>query len=654
MKHEIGLRRKNIEKLRESLSRTSVERVFDVKVNPDDLVSVAENLIHFIQLILDIHNKDESVRFTDDLYYDHELVTAVDSLERAAENKPNVHRFAEVVKNLQALIQNFENVEHKKPDPASKTQGDPAAAKDLFRIEANRIPKRLDDLVTRSKDLLRDPSPQGLSASASAGSRTTPLENPISTLVNLYISHDLNKAYTDFGGKTYAVSGTNLEGYAFSIRSNITVTEALALKRASQLFDLFTQIEASNNCPRQDVSSLRASKEAVLLDLGDRLISPLKNKLSPDVIAFLGETPVFKDRTDQEVDDLLTDWIEQWVDEIYPLTLHNIHECLRDLDQKLSKLAQTDVFQRPAFERLKERRPSAVVKVPPGGNGKLVEIEFRPFQAEEGADYELVLGLSRPLNDFEKLRSNVEENPEIRLYVNDKLVERPYLRLEPDFSSDTMLVFRIPKPSLRAGLLGQGLYTPRLLIKRDYLPLVGGDGKIGYTFTVGTRRPNVQIIASLRQPQPKEAGRDPAKDPEFAFRGVIAANQFDAIVEAEVFAGAPVLKANVSSVLQRVDNTNLAIDTPNYELRDDGVYPDLLKDDGIYTARITLQPAARRKAAEYRVFIEARSNGKEKFYPLVDPVINAGADKSTKEKEPPPVPPFQRSTSLNFHAAQES
>src|SRR5208282_3497314 len=165
-------------------------------------------------------------------------------------------------------------------------------------------------------------------------------------------------------------------------------------------------------------------------------------------------------------------------------------------------------------------------------------------------------------------------------------------------------------------------------------------------FTVGTRRPNVQIIASLRQPQPKEAGRDPAKDPEFAFRGVIAANQFDAIVEAEVFAGAPVLNANVSSILQRVDNTNLAIDTPNYEL----------KDDGIYTARITLQPAARRKAAEYRVFVEAKSNKDVKFYPLADPVINAGADadKSTKQKEPPPVPPFQRSTSLNFHAAQES
>ena len=116
---------------------------------------------------------------------------------------------------------------------------------------------------------------------------------------------------------------------------------------------------------------------------------------------------------------------------------------------------------------------------------------------------------------------------------------------------------------------------------------------------------------------------------------------------------APVLNATVSSVLQRVDNTNLAIDTPNYNLRDDGIYPDLLKDDGIYTARVTLQPAARRKAAEYRVYVEAKSNKDVKFYPLVDPVLNA-ADQPAKPKEAPPVPPFQRSTSLNFHAAQES
>ena len=167
---------------------------------------------------------------------------------------------------------------------------------------------------------------------------------------------------------------------------------------------------------------------------------------------FLTQTPVLSNRELQEADQLLVDWIEQWVYEVNPLTLHNIHEWLRDLDQKLSRLAQTGTFQRPAFERLKERRPAAEVKVETGGTGQWVEVQFKPLQAEEGADYELVLGLSRPLNDFEKLRSNVEENPQIRLYVEGKLVERPYLRLEPDLSSDTMLVFRIPKPDLRAGL----------------------------------------------------------------------------------------------------------------------------------------------------------------------------------------------------------
>src|SRR5208282_2623746 len=411
LNHEILIREAKIEEIRKSLSQTSVARVFDVQVSPNDLVSAAENLVHFIQLILDIHKNDDSETFTDHLYYDHELITAVDSLERAAENKPDPHRFAVAVQSLQALIQNIQSVKRR--------DGDPPLDKDLFGIEANRIRKRSDDLGTRSKDLLRVPSPRSLSISPSAGSRTTPLENPISTLVNLYSSQGktLLSTYSKFGGGGYAfINGE----YIFTPVSPLSipniVIEPLGRKRTNDLYDLFGQIETSNKCVRRYVSSLRASREAVQLDLGDRFISPLRYNLSPKVLIFLNETTVHQDRNTKEVNDLLTDWIEQWVYEIYPLTLHNIHEELRDLDQKLSKLAQTDVFQRPVFERLKDARQLAVVKVPPSGNGKMVEVEFKPFQAEEGADYELVLGLSRPLNDFEKLRSNVEENPEIHLY----------------------------------------------------------------------------------------------------------------------------------------------------------------------------------------------------------------------------------------------
>ena len=198
LKHEIFIREAKIEEIRKSLSKNSVARVFDVKVSPDDLVSAAENLVHFIQLILDIHKNDDRETFTEHLYYDHELITAVDSLERAAENKPDPHRFAEAVQRLQALIQNIQSVKLR--------DGDPAPGKDLFGIDANRIRRRSDDLGTRSKDLLRDPLPRSLSTSPSAGSRTTPLENQISTLVNLYSSkgEKLEDTYVKFvGGGRY-------------------------------------------------------------------------------------------------------------------------------------------------------------------------------------------------------------------------------------------------------------------------------------------------------------------------------------------------------------------------------------------------------------------------------------------------------------------
>jgi hypothetical protein len=661
LKHEIEILEKEILTTQNALSLQATERLFNVKVSSDDLVSAADNLVHFIELVLDIHKYNEKEAFLKHMHYDHELLTVLDELERAAENNPDPHRLKVVVESLQSLVEEIESVKPKCSDPADKSRSDAGLAKDLFKIEANRVQKRLEDLRTRSMELLRNQSTARQSKPSSTDRRTAPLENPIATLVNLYKPTEKATDPPSSGSPSPYMQRAGLfKGGLFTYDYRLIPqrkpepSTSLTDNRVRQLYSLFKSIANVNKSTRREVSEVRASRESLALVLYNRGLNSPGSRLSLEAFGFLKQSTIFGNRENQEVDELLTDWIEQWVDEIYLMTLHNIHERLRDLDKKLSQLAQTNVFERPVFERLKERRPPATVKLlPPSATGQMMEVEFKPFQAEEGADYELVLGLSRPLIDFEKLRSNVEENPQIQLYDDNKLLDRPYLRLEPDFSSDTMLVFRIPKPNLRAGLLGQGKYTPKLLIKRDYMPLVGGDGRIGYTFTVGTKRPNVQIIASLRQPQPKEAGRDPAKDPEEAFRGVLAANQFDAIVEAEVFAGAPVLNADVSSVLQRVEKTNLAIATPNYQLRDDGIYPDLLKDDGIYTARITLQPAARRKAAEYRVFVEARSNKDVKFYPLVDPVINAQA-KPAKQKEPPPVPPFQRSTSLNFHAAQES
>src|SRR5262249_31848491 len=149
------------------------------------------------------------------------------------------------------------------------------------------------------------------------------------------------------------------------------------------------------------------------------------------------------------------------------------------------------------------------------------------------------------------------------------------------------------KPSLKAGLSGKGEYTPRLLINRKYLPILSRENTINFTFSVGTPRPNVQLIAGLRQPQPKEGAHEVGKGKkEDAYRGTILSNANEAIAEVQVLAGAPVVKAEVTGQYQWMDGGSRGIEAPTVDFIDSGEYPDMKKDDGIYTARITLQPAA--------------------------------------------------------------
>jgi hypothetical protein len=217
-----------------------------------------------------------------------------------------------------------------------------------------------------------------------------------------------------------------------------------------------------------------------------------------------------------------------------------------------------------------------------------------------------------------------------------------------------MLVYRIPKPPLRIGYLGAGSYTPSLLIDRKHMPILSRDNTVNFTFSVATPRPNVQLIAALRQPQPKEGDRDLEKDKEYAFRGTIPPSVGEAIIEVQVLAGAPVLNSNVIDVYQRIDEGNAVIDSPTLEFVDDGFYPDLKRDDGVYTARFALKPAAERQPAEYRVYIQAQSTGKDAYIPLREPIPRKDSDENKPEDEkPPPVPTYQRATSLNFRASGE-
>ena len=118
----------------------------------------------------------------------------------------------------------------------------------------------------------------------------------------------------------------------------------------------------------------------------------------------------------------------------------------------------------------------------------------------------------------------------------------PYLNFDPDYSRDTLLVFRIPKPKMKAGQLHPGHYTPKLRIAKRFLPVLGRDNTFNFTFSLGTLRPNIQLIAALRQPKQTDADRELQKDQEFAFRNTIPANETEAIVEVQVLAGASVAR----------------------------------------------------------------------------------------------------------------
>jgi hypothetical protein len=194
--------------------------------------------------------------------------------------------------------------------------------------------------------------------------------------------------------------------------------------------------------------------------------------------------------------------------------------------------------------------------------------------------------------------------------------------------------------------------------------VLGRDNVLDYTFSVGTPRPNVQLIAALRQPQPKVGDVDRAKDPEEAFRGTLAADQLEAVVEVQVLAGASIKGAKVTGAFQRFDNTNDPIDTPTLTFLDDGIFPDLQAGDGVYTRRIPLVPNTKRAPGEYRVFIQAGWTEETAFISVVEPIpVDPDDDKDNDkkldpDKDPnkdlPKVPPFQRSTSLNFHVSGES
>src|SRR5205823_5287902 len=173
--------------------------------------------------------------------------------------------------------------------------------------------------------------------------------------------------------------------------------------------------------------------------------------------------------------------------------------------------------------------------------GDRAVIPLSRFHAEKGAEFELILGLARPLPGMEEAlppEGSDAALPQLRL-SNDRgePLETPSLELDRGVSTPRILVYRF-RPEL-----GEGSWY-RASLRLSEANLRGLDESIPFTFSVGSLRPNVQIQATLVQ---QAADPDQVLPP--ADRGMIRGSDQTITIEAQVYAGASVLGASVRGML---------------------------------------------------------------------------------------------------------
>ena len=334
----------------------------------------------------------------------------------------------------------------------------------------------------------------------------------------------------------------------------------------------------------------------------------------------------------------------------------------------------------PTYQRI-TRDTTSIVPLPaksggsaPVGTGEIAQLlapvaklpeptpfDLKPFTAEEKAAFDLIIGFTRPL----KLDQIKLDPPVLKLFnktgAGASEIGAPFLRLDIEKSTPTMLVYRLPNPDRDAGRISSGSYYPKLYLKQKHLPDRGGE--IDFTFSVASANPKVLLTATLRQIAIRASDGDEENDDEVAARGIIPLSKSVAIIEAMVTAGSPVENVDVTGVFHKIEVHGGMVTAPALSFLDDGVWPDTTKGDGVYTAKITLDPQEQRKQADYRVVIEARSNDKTSYVPTEtfkkpDTSPDTTTSKTGKtarapappvdEQKPPPPPKFQRATSVDF------
>jgi hypothetical protein len=372
---------------------------------------------------------------------------------------------------------------------------------------------------------------------------------------------------------------------------------------------------------------------------------------------------------------------KQPVGEPRQLYMQLLAEIYLDLFNLENELNRSPLIQAP-FQRI-ERDTQPIVLLPEQGDGqgnqgeknqtltvqllketpqisRVAPLELAPFTAEEKAAFDLIVGFTRPMSFLK----NSDDWPTLRLFSSAGAaadeVGAPFLQIDPAKTTDHMLVYRLPYPNRDAGRISKGTYYPRLQLQQKHLPERGG--QVDFTFSVASENPKVLLTASLRQVAIR-ADTDEENDDEVANRGIIARSKSAAIIEALVTAGSPVRYVTVTGNYQKIETSGGTVRSPALTFLDDGVWPDTTKEDGVYTAKITLDPQEQRKQAIYQVMIEARWNDKTAFVPFEQlkvpdkPASSSPTTRSRRAMAPKPpqdpprqvdVPKFQRATSVDF------
>lgn len=355
-----------------------------------------------------------------------------------------------------------------------------------------------------------------------------------------------------------------------------------------------------------------------------------------------------------------------------------IYSALRDVERGISEVLQPinariklDEFQKQVVG-LDHDHALAIEDEKAGADATRRLI---PFFGEEGAEIEIIVGLSHiPPFGVPSKAAQFEGKELLKVQLlDDGGKQSAYgdsLKLDPVASTQTMRVYRLPKD-----VSGRQSQWYRLEIAPDenYAGSLLADN-VRYTVSIASLRPNVQLNTGIiYEPltaspvlTPKkiegEAGRRPNIDR--SMRGTFSALMPGPVVEVQVYGGTAILGATVKGIYQVLGGNNPLDRFPGIEFKDDGKTPDRVKDDGIYSAQIPLD-ATPDGGADYRLGIQAfadrRLNGRKTsnvpFEPS-DEASEATAKQNAKNNQRSDLNTpqdaealeFQRATSIHFRA----